>query len=133
MIRYTLQCDRAHRFEGWFKGSDAFDEQVAAHQVSCPDCGSTRIEKSLMTPGVARKSEAVGPRAFFNQIRALRSHVMASTEDVGDSFPAKAREMHEGEAEHRPIRGSATAEEVRELKEDGIPIAPVPPEPPAEN
>ena len=35
--------------------------------------------------------------------------------------------------EHRAIRGNATQEEVRELAEDGIPIAPVPPEPPAEN
>ncbi len=133
MIRYTLQCDRAHRFEVWFQNSAAFDEQVTADQVSCPDCGSTAVEKSLMAPGVPKKAETVGPREFFNQMRAFRSHVMNTTEDVGGSFPTQARQMHEGEIEHKPIRGNATPEEVRELKEDGVPIAPVPPEPPSEN
>lgn len=134
MIRYTLQCDSAHRFEAWFQGSDAFDAQVAAAQVACPECGSTTVEKSLMTPGVPKKAEAeIGPREFFNQMRAYRSHVMKTTEDVGENFPAHARQMHEGEIEHKPIRGNASPEEVRELKEDGVPIVPVPPEPPTEN
>ena len=27
MIHYDLQCDKGHAFDGWFSGSDAFDEQ----------------------------------------------------------------------------------------------------------
>ena len=135
MIRYTLQCENTHRFEGWFQSSDAFDEQASAGHVSCPECGSTSVEKSLMAPGIPKKSEkaSVGPREVFNQMRALRSKVMAETDDVGSAFPGQARQMHEGEIEHKPIRGSATPEEVKELKEDGIPVMPVPPEPPSEN
>ncbi len=133
MIRYTLQCANSHRFEAWFKGSDAFDEQASAGQISCPDCGSINVEKCLMAPGVPKKTSEVGPREFFNQVRAFRSKVMAETEDVGNSFPAEARKMHEGELEHRPIRGNASSAEVKELKEDGVPIAPIPPEPPSEN
>lgn len=135
MIRYTLQCENTHRFEGWFKGSDAFDKQAASGHLTCPDCGSAKIEKSLMTPGVPRKSgdERVGPRELFNQVRALRSKVMAETEDVGHAFPTQARQMHNGDIEHRPIRGHASAEEAKELVDDGIPVAPIPPEPPAEN
>jgi len=133
MIRYTLQCTNAHRFEAWFQDSDAFDQQASAGHVSCPECGSVEVKKSLMAPRVPKKTEDVGPREFFNQVRAFRSKVMAETEDVGNSFPDEARKMHEGEMEHRPIRGNASSEEVKEMKEDGIPIAPIPPEPPAEN
>ncbi len=133
MIRYTLQCANSHRFEAWFKGSDAFDEQASAGQISCPDCGSVDVEKSLMAPGVPKKTSDVGPREFFNQVRAFRSKIMAETEDVGNSFPTEARKMHEGELEHRPIRGNASPTEVKELKDDGISVAPIPPEPPSEN
>lgn len=136
MIRYTLQCENAHQFDGWFKSSAAFDEQVAAELVSCPDCSTTQVQKGLMTPGVPKKAsakETLGPREFFNQVRAFRSKVLAETDDVGTAFPAQARQMHDGEIEHRPIRGNARPEEVKELTEDGIPILPIPPEPPAEN
>ena len=86
-----------------------------------------------MAPGVPKKAEAVGPREFFNQVRAFRSKVIAETEDVGTQFADQARQMHDGDIEHRPIRGNASNEQVKELTEDGIPIAPIPPEPPAEN
>ena len=89
-----------------------------------------------MAPGIPKKAQqelSVGPREVFNQMRAIRSKVMAETDDVGSAFPSQARQMHDGEMEHKPIRGEATPEEVKELKEDGIPIMPVPPEPPSEN
>lgn len=135
MIRYTLQCENTHQFEGWFQNSDAFDEQAASAQVACPECGSTQVEKTLMAPGIPKKSKAsdLGPREVFNQMRALRSKVMAETDDVGSAFPTQARQMHNGEIEHQPIRGNATPEEVKELKEDGVLVMPIPPEPPSEN
>ncbi len=133
MIRYTLQCEQAHRFEAWFENSSAYDKQAAAGFVSCPECGSVTIEKTLMAPGVPKKTPEITPGEFYNHVRAFRSKVMAETEDVGHSFPEEARKMHDGEMEHRPIRGNASPEEVKELKEDGVPIAPIPPEPPTEN
>ena len=136
MIRYALRCENAHVFDAWFKGIEAFDTQLAAKQISCPDCGTTRIEKTLMTPGVPAKSsgeKSVGPREFFNHVREYRAKVLAGTEDVGRAFPTQAREMHEGTIEHRAIRGEATPEEAKALSEDGVPILPVPPEPPKEN
>jgi hypothetical protein len=53
-------------------------------------------------------------------------HVVANTEDVGDSFPEEARKMHYGEAEQRNIRGHATAEETEELIDEGIAVMPLP-------
>ncbi len=53
-------------------------------------------------------------------------HVVANTEDVGDSFPEEARKMHYGETEARNIRGHATPEETEELIDEGIAIMPLP-------
>lgn len=51
-------------------------------------------------------------------------------ENVGERFPEEARRIHYDEAPARTIRGVATADETRELLEEGIFVlpAPVPPE-----
>lgn len=59
-------------------------------------------------------------------IRQLRDHIVANSDDVGDSFADLARKMHEGEIEHRPIRGEATVEEVKALREDEVEVFPLP-------
>jgi hypothetical protein len=53
-------------------------------------------------------------------------HVVANTEDVGDSFPEEVRKMHYGETEARSIRGHATPEETEELIDEGIAVMPLP-------
>ena len=53
-------------------------------------------------------------------------HVVANTEDVGDSFPEEARKMHYGEAKTRNIRGHATPEETEALMDEGIAVMPLP-------
>ena len=53
MIRYALSCENDHQFEAWFSGSAAFDEQCSSGHVSCPVCGSTAVDKALMTPSVS--------------------------------------------------------------------------------
>jgi hypothetical protein len=60
----------------------------------------------------------------------IRRHVEENFDDVGDAFAKEARDIHEGRSEDRGIYGQATAKEVRELVEDGVPIAPLPPEAP---
>ena len=47
--------------------------------------------------------------------------------DVGERLPEEARRIHYGEAEARDIRGSASADEVESLLEEGILVLPVPP------
>ena len=53
MIRYSLVCDKGHEFESWFANSAAYDKQAKRKLVSCPACGSTKVEKALMTPRLA--------------------------------------------------------------------------------
>jgi hypothetical protein len=53
MIRYALSCDRGHTFESWFQNSAAYDKQAKRKLVTCPVCGSEKIEKAMMAPNVA--------------------------------------------------------------------------------
>src|SRR6266478_3015105 len=54
MIRYTLVCNKRHEFESWFANSAAYDKQAKRGLVTCPLCGSAKVEKALMTPKLAR-------------------------------------------------------------------------------
>jgi hypothetical protein len=65
MIRYTLNCERGHAFESWFQNSAAYDKQAKRKLVTCPVCGSAKIEKAMMAPRVSAASgdgEIVAPQ-----------------------------------------------------------------------
>ena len=148
MIRYSLQCEHDHQFDSWFPGSAAYDEQARRGLVECPVCRSTEVRKSIMAPrlakgtGEASREDAPSasdgmpekPPAILDErlqalrtmIREMRTTIAKHTTDVGSAFPDEARRMHDGEIEHRPIRGEATPEEAKALIEDGVPILPVP-------
>ncbi|NVJ92093.1 MAG: DUF1178 family protein [Methylocystaceae bacterium] len=53
MIKYSLCCDQGHVFEDWFASSSKFDEQSAANELTCPECGSSHISKTIMAPNVS--------------------------------------------------------------------------------
>ena len=55
MIRYTLRCERGHAFESWFQSSSAYESQVKRKLVSCPVCGSAKVEKAIMAPQIVSK------------------------------------------------------------------------------
>jgi hypothetical protein len=63
MIRYNLVCAKGHEFESWFANSAAYDKQARRGFLECPSCGSTKVEKALMTPRLARtrKSDVAIP------------------------------------------------------------------------
>jgi hypothetical protein len=137
MIRYALACDHAHEFEGWFGSSADFDDQQARGLVSCPVCASHAVKKQIMAPAVSgakrkgRDERGPGQQVMMMEAMGrLRRHVEDTFDDVGDAFASEARAIHEGRSEDRGIYGQATGAEVRDLVEDGVPIAPMPPEPP---
>jgi hypothetical protein len=137
MIRYALICDHDHPFEGWFGASADFDAQATAGLLACPACGSLAVRKQIMAPAVAG-TKARGAPAAPGQMRAMmmeamgkvRRHVEENFDYVGDNFAREARSIHEGKAEERGIYGEATPAEVKALVDDGVPVAPLPPEPP---
>lgn len=126
MIRYTLHCDKGHQFDSWFKSSEAYDALRRAGQLGCAECGSTRVEKTLMAPAVAKAGDASLRDAPPSGLEKLRAEIEAKSDYVGLSFASEARAMHEGSIPERPIHGEARAEDARKLIEDGVPVAPLP-------
>ena len=135
MIRYELSCDNGHTFEGWFGSADDFDRQQKKALVSCPTCGSAHVAKRLMAPSVstARKKERrqemvvqAGQKEMMNKLREIVATIRENSEDVGERFPEEARKIHYGETEQRGLIGRASAEEVRELLDEGVEVAPLP-------
>ena len=136
MIRYALACEHGHEFEGWFSASSDFDDQKARGLLECPVCGAQGVRKQIMAPAVAgtkRNTPDLPPKARAVMMEALskvRRHVEENFDDVGDAFAKEARAIHEGKSEDRGIYGQATPAEVKALVDDGVPVAPLPPEPP---
>ena len=129
MIRYDLICAADHAFDSWFSTASGYDTLHAAGQVICPICGTTAVEKTLMSPVVAtaRTRPISTPRDGREAaLAALRAKVEQGSDYVGMNFVAEARAMHAGDAPERSIYGEAKPEEARALIEEGVPVAPLP-------
>lgn len=134
MIRFALLCDKDHEFDGWFRDSTAFDQQVEAGEVGCPYCGSTKVTKGLMAPNIAVKANrkvaaaAAAPDAteVVETFRKMREYVQENSDYVGDQFAEEARRIHYDEADARSIYGEASIDDARELNDEGIEVLPLP-------
>lgn len=153
MIRYALHCDRDHQFESWFQSSSAYDSQIKRKLVTCPICGSAKVDKAIMAPRVVGKKgratpppeptttttaapEAAAPgstslmmaqeRELRAKLKELRDHIVKNADNVGERFANEARAMHYGEKEHRPIYGEASPDEAKSLIDEGIEVSPLP-------
>ena len=137
MIRYDLKCARGCAFDAWFKNSAAFDALKAAGQLTCAHCGSTDVEKALMAPRVrdSKRTPDTPPTPLSTpsdpelarKLRDLKDYIDRNSDDVGADFPEEARKIHYGETDQRQIHGVATLDEARELTEEGVSVAPLPP------
>jgi len=139
MIVFNLTCSNAHKFEGWFASASDFEQQQQSTLLNCPVCGSTQVSKALHAPhvntGVAHRLGERERRAkddekqytnVAQEVAQLVEHLIANTEDVGDSFPEEARRIHYNETPERKIRGNASRDEVKELREEGIEVIALP-------
>ena len=134
MIRFTLGCDHGHEFDGWFRSNDDFEKQRKRGLIDCPECGSHKIEKTLMSPAVStsRKKEKVAlamnaeQRRVVAEIKALTEKLRENADYVGGKFAEEARKIHFGETEPRGIYGEASPDEARSLADDGVPFMPLP-------
>ncbi|MBV9992421.1 MAG: DUF1178 family protein [Alphaproteobacteria bacterium] len=132
MIVYNLRCKSGHEFEGWFKDGAAFDAQSAANKLVCPTCNSRKIEKAIMAPAVSgTKKKTTAPdemRKMRQFMTGLRKYVQDNADYVGPNFAEEARKIHYGETEERQIYGESTVQEAIDLVEEGIDVAPLPPD-----
>lgn len=156
MIHYQLRCSADHSFDGWFRDSAGFDQQVRLGLVSCPECGTTAVNRALMAPRIGkRRGAVVSPEgapdpaaevpekaglekvrpekagtAVPDELRAmlqkLRAEVERNCDYVGPSFADEARRIHSGAATPRSIYGESTPEQAEALADEGIEVARIP-------
>jgi hypothetical protein len=154
MIHYNLRCAKGHAFESWFQSSSAYETQEKRELVSCPVCGSTKVERAIMAPRIVSKkgrdikpsdqlpvpapaAEVIPPSSptpllmaqeveLRAKLRELRDHIVKNADNVGEKFPNEARKMHYGDIEHRPIYGDASPDEAKALIEEGVEVMPLP-------
>ena len=145
MIVYDLACPTGHRFEGWFGSSSDFVDQRDRGLLDCPTCGSTEVTKAPMAPAVAKKGNQVAARSdpastakaatggklppevvhAMEKLAEVQAKTLPQSEYVGDRFAQESRAIHYGESDAKIIHGKATAEESRELLDEGIAFAPL--------
>lgn len=147
---FDLQCQQGHVFEGWFGSEGSYESQHERGLLTCPVCNSREVSKKLSAPRLnvshirqadapmrpaSDKSDAATAVAApaMAQMQQLQAEVLGriramlrNAENVGPRFADEARKMHEGEAQERAIRGTATPEEQQELAQEGIAVMPVP-------
>ncbi len=124
MIRYRLKCGKSHEFDGWFADSGAFEKQVNQGQLSCPRCGSAKVAKAPMAPGIARSG--LRRDRGTEVLRQARNEMLKDADNVGDEFAREARKIHYKDAEPRGIYGRATDDEAKALREEGVDFHPLP-------
>lgn len=156
MIVFDLKCGSGHVFEGWFGSGEDFDRQQQMGLVACPVCADRSVTKAVMAPAVGRKgnqtASPLSPAAvssdpvpvgagidkekmarLMHALVEAQAEALKGSEWVGGRFADRARAMHYGEEDARPIHGQVAGEEARSLIEEGVDVAPllfpvVPPE-----
>jgi hypothetical protein len=128
MIRFSLRCASEHEFEAWFRNGEGYEAQQEAGEIACPECGDTHVEKALMAPSIGRSRESapISPAQLRSALVDLRRQVESHCDYVGPQFAEEARRIHYGESDPHGIYGEASAEESRELAEEGIKFGRIP-------
>jgi hypothetical protein len=137
VIIFDLKCvAQGHVFEAWFGSTEDYEAQRGRGLVACPICGAAEVDKAPMAPNIPAKGAAPAPeavKAVLADMAAAQKKMLAGSDFVGDKFADEARAIHLGESEARAIHGQATPQEAEDLRDEGIPVAPLPfPVPPPE-
>ena len=122
-----------------------YQKQADKKLISCPTCGSKKVEKVPHACAVHVKKAssqrrrkktdraetaapvaALSPAEFKEMLIRVHHYVKENFEDVGPRFAEEARQIHNGKAEERPIHGTATVEETKELGDEGVPVVALP-------
>lgn len=136
MIKYDLKCGISHSFEGWFSSSKDFEEQSKEGLVSCPICGDLNVERAIVAPAIKKSAlkkdlkkqniHNISEIELKTKIRSLTKEIEKQTIDVGDNFAEEATMIYNGKKKSKPIRGTATKQEEKKLKKEGVPFIKLP-------
>ena len=129
MIKYKLICkDCNNYFDSWFSSSKEYEKLKKKNFLNCYICDSINVQKTLMSPNVLtlkNKSkiniEDDKYKKIKKRINEYQKFIQKNFNYVGENFAYEARSIHyKNKKESKGIYGSATNEEFKELREEGI-------------
>jgi len=129
MIKYKLSCKNCDlSFDSWFASSKEFERLKKKNFLICHVCNSKKIEKSLMAPKIINKSnlkdfekQKIKNKKISDKIREYQKFIKNNFEFVGENFAYEARSIHyDNKKNNKGIYGTATKDEIKELKEEGV-------------
>ena len=135
MIKYNLTCnDCNNSFDSWFSSSKEYEKLKKLNYINCYKCNSLNVNKSLMTPNIInskiKKSENLKNKEYMKKnkkINAYQKFIKKNFHYVGNRFAFEARSIHYNDKKNdKGIYGSATSQDIRELKEEGIETLTIP-------
>ena len=128
MIKYKLNCKRCQNtFDSWFASSREFEKLKKMGLINCSKCNSLNVEKSIMSPRISSnlKSKTQFPIAKKDEVKSkiqkFQKYIEKNFDYVGKNFAYEARSIHyNNKKKKKGIFGTASKEEIKELKEEGI-------------
>ncbi|MCJ7642813.1 MAG: DUF1178 family protein [Desulfobacterales bacterium] len=127
MIAFDLICSNGHRFECWFRDSASFEDQKASGIINCPVCNDDQVEKVLSTFAIRKGGEKKKAEVdLYQTLRMVSEYVEKHFEDVGLDFTKEALKIHYGEVKKKNIKGMATPDQEKLLKEEGVQFFKIP-------
>ena len=129
MIKYKLVCNDCNiRFDSWFASSNEYDKLKKKNFLTCHNCNSLSVEKTLMAPQLINsntKSEVKLDTAKYQKIKKniknYQKLIKDNFKDVGDNFAYEARLIHyNNKKKTKGIYGRASKQDLEDLKDEGI-------------
>ena len=129
MIKYKLFCkDCDLNFDSWFASSNEYERLKKKKLLSCHKCNSFKVEKTIMAPQLINKKSKTDEKINFEKYNKVKKTIIDyqkfiknNFKYVGNNFSYEARSIHyEGKKKFKGIYVSASKEDLKELKEEGI-------------
>ena len=129
MIKYRLICkDCRSKFDSWFASSKEFERLKKKNFLNCHLCNSKKIEKTLMAPQLISnvneenfEKKDIKVKEINKKIKEYQKFIKNNFEYVGKNFAYEARSIHySNKKKDKGIFGTATNDEIKELKDEGI-------------
>ena len=135
MIKYKLICKNCDlTFDSWFGCSEEYEKLKKKNFLNCHQCNSNKIEKTLMAPKLINNSKIKNFEKNFKKsgnlnktIRKYQKFIKENFEYVGKNFAYEARSIHYNEKKTKKgIYGTASNEEMKELRDEGVEVEIIP-------
>ena len=129
MIKYRLVCKSCSlSFDSWFASSNEFEKLKKKNYLNCHKCNSTKVEKTLMAPKTIKINNHLRIGNQRKELKVIRRKIVEyqnfikkNFEYVGKNFAYEARSIHyDKKKKKKGIYGTASLNEINELKEEGI-------------